>query len=102
MGTVFATDSLWKPVNIGGGGWVVGLDIAPDGTMVAKTDTYGAYIWNGSLWQQLATAQSMPSDLFYSSPVYEIRIAPSNSNIFYMLMNDGMYKTTNKGDTWVK
>jgi len=32
----------WKPLKVGAGGWLVGMDIAPDGTMVVRTDTYGA------------------------------------------------------------
>lgn len=99
---VFALDNSWKPVNIGAGGWLVGIDVAPDGTMVVRTDTYGAYLWNGTGWTQIVTANSMPADVYYSASVYELRIAPSNSNIMYMEMNDGLYKTVNKGTTWVK
>lgn len=102
MRTTFETDKAWKPVNIGAGGWLVGIDVAPDGTMVVRTDTYGAYLWNGSGWTQLATAQSMPQNLLYSSAVYEIRVSPSHSNIFYMQMSDGLYKTTDKGASWTK
>src|SRR5207244_5575668 len=47
--------NVWKPLDIGGGGYVTGIDIAPDNTMVVRTDTYGAYIWNGTQWQQLIT-----------------------------------------------
>lgn len=99
---VFALDNSWKPVDIGAGGWLVGIDIAPDGTMVVRTDTYGAYLWSGTVWTQIVTANSMPADVFYSSAVYELRIAPSNSNIMYMEMSDGLYRTVNKGTTWTK
>ena len=99
---VFALDSSWKAVNIGAGGWLVGIDVAPDGTMVVRTDTYGAYLWNGTTWTQMVTANSMPANVFYSQAVYELRIAASNSNIMYMEMNDGIYKTVDKGGTWVK
>ena len=58
--TIFANDSAWQPVKIGAGGWLTGIDIAADGTMVARTDTYGAYIWNGTAWTQLVTVGSMP------------------------------------------
>ena len=50
-----------RPIDIGAGGFVTGMDVAPDGVMVVRTDTYGAYIWNGAQWQQLVTATSMPS-----------------------------------------
>jgi hypothetical protein len=98
----FALDNSWKAVDIGAGGWLVGIDVAPDGTMVVRTDTYGAFLWNGTSWTQLATASSMPANVFYSAAVYELRIAPSNSNIMYMEMSDGLYKTVDKGGTWTK
>ena len=51
----------WETLPIGAGGFVIGIDIAPDDTMVVRTDTYGAYIWNGTEWQQLVTSTSMPA-----------------------------------------
>src|SRR5262249_26975020 len=51
----------WQPLKVGGGGYATGIDIAPDDTMVVRTDQYGAYLWNGSQWQQLVTATSMPA-----------------------------------------
>jgi photosystem II stability/assembly factor-like uncharacterized protein len=102
MGSIFPNDSAWKQVKIGAGGWVTGIDIAPDGTMVARTDTYGAYIWNGTSWVQIVTAASMPADVNYAAGVYEIRVAASDSNIFYMALQDGVYKTVDRGQTWTK
>ena len=103
MGSVFAGDSAWKAVKIGAGGYVTGIDIAPDGTMVARTDTYGAYIWNGTGWTQLVTAASMPDNqMFRGVGVYEIRVAASNANVMYMEVQDGIYKTVDKGQTWTK
>ena len=102
MGTISAMDAAWKPVKIGAGGWVTGIDVAPDGTMVARTDTYGAYIWNGTGWNQIITSASMPEGTLGVGGVYEIRVAASNSNIFYMEMGDGIYKSVDKGQTWVK
>jgi hypothetical protein len=96
------SDNLWQPVKIGAGGWVTGIDIAVDGTMVARTDTYGAYIWNGTEWKQLVTVSSMPAGTTSAAGVYEIRIAASNSNILYMETGDGIYKSVNKGETWTK
>jgi hypothetical protein len=76
-----------KVMKVGAGGYADGLDIAPDGTTVVRTDTNGAYLWNGTSWQQLVTASSMPAAFVAANPVssgqgvYEIQIAPSNSNI---------------------
>lgn len=92
----------WKPVRIGAGGWVTGIDIASDGTMVVRTDTYGAYLWNGSSWQQLVTAASMPTVEGQSAGVYEIRIAPSNTSIFYLQNAEGIWRSDNRGARWVK
>ena len=56
--------------------------------MVVRTDTYGAYIWNGTA---VAAARycnehagCICDDRTIPQGVYEIQIAPSNSNILYM------------------
>ena len=94
----------WKPLRIGAGGYLTGMDIAPDGTMVVRTDTYGAYIWDGTEWQQLVTSESMPDVIagVLHEGVFEIRIAPSNSNILYMQYQGFVYKSTDKGANWTK
>ena len=87
------------------------MDIAPDGTMVARTDTYGAYLWNGTQWQQLVTTASMPAAFTTQNNVinhlgqqgvYEIQIAPSNSNIMYMMYEGYIFQSANKGTTWTQ
>ena len=106
-----ASSNNWQPIDgVGGGGWATGIDIAPDGTMVVRTDTYGAYIWNGTQWQQLVTSTSMPATFIQpgnavglnSSGVYEIQIAPSNSSVMYMEYMGYIFKSTNKGTTWTE
>ena len=98
----------WQTLKVGAGGFVTGIDIAPDGTMVVRTDTYGAYIWNGTQWQQLVTSTSMPAAFVQQTSatsaqgVYEIQIAPSNSNIMYMMFDGYVFKSTNKGTTWTQ
>jgi hypothetical protein len=93
----------WKELKIGAGGFLSGIDVAPDGTMVVRADTYGAYIWNGSQWQQLVTSTSMPAGFVVpgnNDGVYEIQIASSNSSIMYMMYLGDVFKTTDKGTTW--
>ena len=62
-------------LKIGAGGWLVGIDIDPDGTRLARTDTYGAYIWRTSgscsysglsapCWDQLKVQSAMPASHF--------------------------------------
>ena len=38
----------------------------------------------------------------YNQGVYEIQIAPSNSNIMYMMYEGYVFKSTNKGTTWTQ
>ena len=98
----------WQTLKVGGGGFADGLDVAADGTMVVRTDTNGAYLWNGSSWQQLVTAQSMPASFVTANPVssgqgvYEIQMAPSNSSIMYMMFDGYVFKSTNKGASWTQ
>ena len=107
--------NTWQALPIGAGGFLDGLSIADDDVMVARTDTYGAYLWNGSEWQQLVTATSMPAGFvansqLYSDGVFEIQVAPNDSNVMYMVYPvyesntypalSGVYKSTNEGTTW--
>jgi hypothetical protein len=125
---VITDGSGWWPLKIGAGGFLDGFSIAQDGTMVVRTDTYGAYLWNPNAttpvgnaggtgaWQQLVNSSSMPANFVASSVgvsaagVFALQIAPSNSQILYMVYvasvsqygteQSGVYKSTNKGQTW--
>jgi hypothetical protein len=95
--------NAWQTLKIGAGGFLSGIDVAPDGTLVVRTDTYGAYIWNGSQWQQLVTSTSMPAAIVTAGieeGVYEIQIASSNTSILYMMYLGDVFKSTDKGTTW--
>lgn len=116
-----APTNTWKPLRVGAGGWVHDIDITPDGTMVCQTDTYGAYLWNPGIpapnggtgmWTQLMSTSTMPAgdsnltllnvQAFNSSlGCYCIRIAPSNTSTFYMATMGAVYKSINKGQTFV-
>jgi hypothetical protein len=77
----------WKPVKIGGGGFLTGIDLSPDGTTrCVRADTYGAYCLDaaGERWTQVVTARSMPAtDVApgVGQGVYELRIAPSDPSV---------------------
>ena len=104
-GGTTVVDPTWQDLKVGGGGFVRGLDIAPNGTMVARTDTNGAYLWNGTSWVQLVTASSMPAAFDFTAGgqgVYEIQIAASNTNIFYMQYDGYIFVSTNQGTTWTQ
>jgi hypothetical protein len=98
----------WQTLKVGAGGYVRGLAIAPDGTMVGRTDTNGAYLWNGSSWVQLVNSSSMPAALIAANPVefgagvYELQMAPNNTSIMYMAFNGYVFRSTNKGTTWTQ
>jgi photosystem II stability/assembly factor-like uncharacterized protein len=105
----------WKPMKIGGGGWVTGMDISPTkkDVMYVRTDVSGAYRWNAatSSWKQVVTASSMPEhSVAYGkyAGVDSLVGAPKNPDIAYMAFaglpygeTDGqIFKSTNRGDTW--
>ena len=100
----------WETLKVGAGGWVRNLDIASDGTMVGRTDTYGAYLWNGSQWVQLVSASSLPSAFVATNQnnqtlgqgVYEIQIANSNTQVLYMMYDGYVFKSTDRGTTWTQ
>jgi len=97
--------TTWHELKIGAGGYSTGMDVAPDGTKVMRVDVFGAYRWTGTQWVQLVTSQSMPAGVVApgnNNGVYEIRIAPSNSNIFYMMYGGLVYKSINQGATWTQ
>ncbi len=105
-----AANTNWQTLKVGAGGFVRNLDVAPDGTVVGRTDTYGAYLWNGTQWVQLVTSTSMPAAFLAANPktattaqgVYEIQIADSNTQIFYMMYDGYVFKSTNQGTTWTQ
>ncbi len=99
-------DTIWRPLRVGAGGWLTGIDISPDGsTRVVRTDTYGAYLWDDkkSAWSQLVTEKSMPQPHLnrdYAHGVYEIRVAPSQPARLYMSFAGTVYRSDNRGGTW--
>jgi photosystem II stability/assembly factor-like uncharacterized protein len=99
----------WKPVKIGAGGWITGMDLSPDGTTrMVRTDTYGAYLWNASSsrWEQLVSIDRMPASThhveFLAQGVYEIVAAPSDPLRLYMALGGRVFKSTNRGTTWTE
>jgi len=105
----------WQDLEVGGGGFVRGLIVHSDGTMVGRTDTVGAYLYNGTSWVQLVNSSSMPAAFINSTDiatfstsgpagggVYEVGIAPLNSSLMYMAFDGYVFKSTNKGGTWTQ
>jgi hypothetical protein len=110
--TVVSTSQVWRPLKIGGGGFITKIASAADGTLITRTDTYGGYIRrpNDTVWTQFKTAYSMPSaDVYYASGtsqtsfgIYDVAIATTNNDIMYMVSDERPYKSTNGGATWVE
>jgi photosystem II stability/assembly factor-like uncharacterized protein len=99
----------WKHVAIGGGGMISGLSTDAAGkTFVARTDVYGAYIWNADAnrWSQLVTAASMPDTVRTqngaAAGVYEIVVAPSRATRIYMALQGRVYRSDDAGKHWTQ
>lgn len=97
----------WRPVAIGGGGFITGLSFDKSGqTIVARADVYGAYIWDkaGDRWRQLVTASSMPRTAQVQNGIaegaYEIVVAPSQATRIYMAIKGHVYRSDNRGQMW--
>ena len=97
----------WNVMKIGAGGFVTGIDIAPDGTKVVRTDTYGGYVWDAAAatWRQVLTAQSLPKQeagADVAGGIYEIAIAPSRSSRLYMLLSGHIFRSDDGGRAWTR
>jgi hypothetical protein len=87
----------WKPVRIGGGGWVVGMVLHPlDSTVrCARTDVGNAYRWDQSAQQWIPVRVSNPdgsgirSASATSAPsgygVSTIAVDPTNTSVVYIV-----------------
>ncbi len=96
----------WKPLRIGAGGWLTGLDVSADGsTRVVRTDTYGAYVWDMTEWRQVVTSTGLPAGevgVERNAGVYEIRVAPNHPGRLYMSYRGYVYRSDDQGHTWTR
>lgn len=125
-----STINAWQTLKVGGGGWVRGIDIKCDqgvgmcnnsGTTskIARGDGYGLYKWISGgkctinvaapCWQQLVSSISLPSGDPTNAPgvclnngcnTWDARLAPSNTQIIYMMLDGYVYVSANQGVTW--
>ena len=95
---------IWKPVAIGGGGYITGLDMDSKGkTRVARADVHGAYIWlpAENRWAQLVTSASMPTEFQTQAGadqgVYEVVVAPSQPDRIYLALKGHVFRSDDRG-----
>ena len=104
----------WKPVRIGGGGFVTGLVVHPlaPGVVYARTDVGGAYRWSEPerRWTQLVTATRMPAAVVDAADgdlgggmrrtrayhVESLGLSPREPRVLYLALGDELRR-----DGWV-
>lgn len=98
---------VWKPVAIGGGGFITGYSADLAGvTRVIRSDVYGAYIWSNEnkRWMQLITASAMPKSEVgqrkLSDGVYEIAVAPTDPDRLYIALTNTVFRSDDRGKTF--
>jgi photosystem II stability/assembly factor-like uncharacterized protein len=103
----------WSVAPLGAGGWITGLDVHSDGTLVARPDTYGCYKFDRETetWTQMVSADSMPVDYHLPYSIFgghEICIAPSDSDVMYLSWGSSgfptaaVFKSVDGGVTWTE
>lgn len=100
-------ETVWKPLRIGAGGFITGLDIVKDGLLVVRTDTYGGYRWDepSGVWEPLIKASNMPRPFYhdrYSGGIFEVAISPSDSLIVYMAYAGFVFRSDDGARSWSK
>ena len=95
----------WNPLKLGAGGFINGLD-ANGSTIVARTDTYGAYKKVGSgPWTQLVTEKSaidyLASIWTPQKGVLDIKIAPQTTSKIYMSYDHQFLRSSDGGATFL-
>jgi len=99
--------SLGQALPVGAGGYLCDLCIGNDNTLAVRTDTFGAYLWNGvggTSWTQLMSPTALPGPVDVNVlPIliaYSIAICYNTPSVIYMTMGQKVYKSTNKGATF--
>lgn len=109
---------FWRPLLVGGGGFVTGLQIYSGGAQVARTDSAGALYRSSytAIWKPLVTHSSMPSDSNTQGRLEgacAVAAAPSNTNHIYLYFAPAqgaysagyagyVYSSTDGGATFTK
>lgn len=90
----------WGSVRVGGGGYVTGMVVHPTAKDVRyiRTDVGGAYRWEpvSSEWKP------MLDEVNTGEQVDGIALDANNPHRVYVALNDGVYRSEDKGKTWNK
>ena len=105
---VFSQASTWNVLKTGAGGWITGLNMHPSGDpILVRSDVGGAYRYDSlnKCWIQIVTAERFAqNEVFWQNymGVLSIASAPTNGNTVYMAFNDGIFKSLDKGENWIR
>lgn len=81
----------WQPREIGGGGWVKGMEIHPSGEpVIARTDVGGAYRFDRArgVWDQLILEDRVPGLEVLDYHVEAVAIAPTDPDRIYLRVGE--------------
>jgi photosystem II stability/assembly factor-like uncharacterized protein len=98
----------WKPLRVGGGGFVTGMWAHPTapGLIYCRVDVAAGYRWDAaaSTWKNLVTVSSMPQAVLTGEyeGVDSLVGAKSDPRWAYMAYDNKIYKSVNQGDQWVE
>ncbi|CAN5160077.1 RICIN domain-containing protein [soil metagenome] len=100
---------LWRPVAVGAGGYITGMDIDRSGrTRVVRTDVHGAYIWDAAKdkWSQLIVAPAMPAiyhrENALDAGAFEIAVAPGQPLRLYLAQKGRFFRSNDGGASWME
>ncbi|SIS49490.1 Por secretion system C-terminal sorting domain-containing protein [Zobellia uliginosa] len=94
--TINSQTHNWKRTNPGGGGWFGSIGVSQSGIILAGSDLSGAYRSRdgGATWDVCGDSKGI-----HGTHISGMGFHKTNGNIMFVA-SDGLYKTTNGGDTW--
>jgi hypothetical protein len=116
--SVASAGARYAPLKIGGGGFSAAMQIAPDGTMVTSIDVGNGYVTktNSNVWTPLLNPSNAPGQgtiwgfgngnmtggqaKFVGNDCYCLSVAPSNTQVIYVLWMGRMIVSQDRGSTW--
>ncbi len=80
----------FEPLQIGGGGYVTGLEIHSSGVKVARTDVGGAFLYDeaASRWEPLLVLDRVADPVPSDHQVESVAIAPSDPDRIYLAVGE--------------